>query len=122
MAQRVPLGLALRVQEPLGASRLLRFTRLGALSPREQVLHYYLSIVHHAGRRGFPRHPSQTPHEFSGALAPRLREAEGDMNLLTDAFVEARYSHHGVEEEKVGSIRLSWQRVRAALRRVKGSP
>jgi hypothetical protein len=43
-------------------------------------------------------------------------EAEPDLTILTDAFVEARYSGGGIEAEKLSSIKESWRRVRHALR------
>lgn len=119
VAEHVPLGPILLPHRPPGPRTLLRFVRPDGLSAREQVLYYYLSIVRQADRRGFPRRPSQTPHEFNAALAPSLHDVGGDMTLLTDTFVEARYSHHDVEEGKAGRARTSWQRVRDALRRVK---
>jgi hypothetical protein len=93
--------------------------RVGALGPRQQILYYYLSVVRRAGRQGVPRRASQTPREFAATLAPRLAEAKGDMETLTDAFVQARYSPRDVPPADVGHIRASWQRVRAALRGMK---
>jgi hypothetical protein len=97
----------------------LPFRRIGSLPPREQVLYYYLSVVRRAHRRGIDRRGSQTPFEFSADLAPRLTAAEGDMDALTDAFVEARYSRHDVPDVEVNRVRTSWQRVKAALRGVR---
>ena len=100
-------------------SRFPRFVRLGALSPREQVLYYYLSIVRRAGRQGMPRGEGQTPAEYGAALAPRLPEASAELEDLTEAFVEARYSPHEVAPPHAGRARASWQRVRAALQALK---
>jgi Domain of unknown function (DUF4129) len=97
----------------------LPFRRIGSLPPREQVLYFYLSVVRRAHRHGIDRRGSQTPYEFSADLAPRLAEAEGDMDALTDAFVEARYSRHDVPDVEVSRIRANWQRVKAALRGVR---
>lgn len=97
----------------------LRFFRLGALSPRERVLYYYLSIVRRAGKQGFPRQSHQTPDEYSAALAPNLPQAQQDMEALTQVFVEARYSQHEVDPYQDRRARASWERVKAAVRSLK---
>lgn len=97
----------------------LRFFRLGALSPRERVRYYYLSILHRAKERGIPRQRAQTPYEYALTLKPSVPEAGQEIDALTQAFVEARYSRQTVEPEQESRIRAVWQRVRAALRELK---
>lgn len=99
-----------------GVGGARRFFRLSAASPREQILYYYLSILRRAQRQGFPRGRGQTPYEFSTTLGPALSEAQPDMDQLTRAFVEARYSRRDVEPVQAGWARTSWERVKAALR------
>ena len=94
----------------------LRLFRLGALSPRERVLYYYLSVVRRAGKQGLPRQTHQTPEEYSLALKSRLPNAYEDLEDLTQAFIEARYSQHKIEPGLDLSTRASWERVKAALR------
>lgn len=107
-----------KMPEGMPPRGVLRIVRLSALSPREQILHYYLSVSRRAERHGFPRRRSQTPQEFGAVLGPKLRHSEADMRLLTEAFVEARYSRHSFEPSDASRARTSWQRVRAALRLV----
>jgi hypothetical protein len=102
-------------------SGLHRLARLGSLSPREQVLQYYLSTLRRADRAGVPRVASQTPHEFENVLAPLIPHAEADVHALTTAFVEARYSRHTIDELRIAPIRTYWQRIRAALSHVSTS-
>ncbi len=97
------------------ASRF-RFLRLGAQSPRERVLYYYLSTLRRASRIGVPRRHSQTPHEYNLVLGPRLADSEGALAALTEAFVEARYSPHEVERDRERQVRRHWRRVKVALR------
>jgi hypothetical protein len=96
-----------------------RFFRLGALSPRERVMYYYLSIVRRAGQQGFPRRASQTPYEYDVSLEPHLPQAQQDLASLTEAFVEARYSRRAVEPSWAGRVRAHWEKVRAALQSLK---
>ncbi|MGH2521411.1 MAG: DUF4129 domain-containing protein [Anaerolineales bacterium] len=44
-----------------------------------------------------------------------MPEAQPEVDALTRAFVEARYSPHPVEPGQAQHARASWERVRAAL-------
>ena len=118
--ERLPRGLALRRRQKGGiGERLRRFCRLGALSPRERTLYYYLSILRRAKRKGLPRRQSQTPYEYDETIKPHLKNTQKEMDLLTEDFVEARYSQHPIEEARERQTRTRWKRVRAAIRALK---
>jgi len=91
------------------------FFRLGAQSSRDQILHYYLSLLRRAGELGFPRRPAQTPREYEPTLETHLPEAQAETDQLTQAFVEARYSRQAIGEDQARRVRAYWERVRAAL-------
>jgi hypothetical protein len=93
-----------------------RFFSLRRLPPRELVRYFYLSAARRAAQIGQPRQPSQTPHEYKAALDRRFADLEPDLTGLTDAFVEARYSPHPVQQEDVEEVKPLWQRIKAALR------
>ncbi|MBN1814141.1 MAG: DUF4129 domain-containing protein [Anaerolineae bacterium] len=120
ISERIPRGLSLRRRkgEPT-QEKASRFLRLGTLSPRERTLYYYLSILRRAGQRGFRRKDSQTPYEYDASLEPHLPQAQQEMGLLTDDFVEARYSPHPIDREKEKEARARWKEVRAAVRALK---
>jgi hypothetical protein len=118
--EQMPRGWSLRLGRRGGPSKKpFGFFRLGALSSRDRVLYYYLSVLHRAGQQGFPRRPAETPDEYRATLGPKLPEAQGEIDQLTRAFVEARYSRHTVEREDARRARASWQQVKAALRVLK---
>jgi hypothetical protein len=117
--ERLPRRLSLRRARRGTPEGPLRFFRLGALSPRERTLYYYLSILRRAARQGFPRYRSQTPYEYDDALEPHLPYAQQEMMSLTQAFVEARYSPYPVDREQERQARTVWQKVKAALRALK---
>lgn len=98
-----------------GAVAPFRFFRLGALSPRERLLYYYLSIVRRAGEQGIPRRRSETPYEYNATLESCLPDARLEMAQLTAAFVEARYSRHEVAPDEARRVQTCWQRVKRAL-------
>jgi len=117
--ERLPRRLSLRRPRRGPAEAGFRFFRLGALSPRERILYYYLSVLRRAGQRGFPRGRAQTPDEYDAALGPQLPEARQEMGLLTQTFVEARYSRHTFDREQDRQVQGVWKRVKAALRALK---
>ena len=114
-SERFPRGISLRRARPMLPKTPFRFFRLGALSPRERILYYYLSIVERARRRGYPRRSNETPYEYDATLGPELPEAQQEMTSLTQAFVEARYSRQAFDWERDQRVRAIWKRVRAAL-------
>jgi hypothetical protein len=119
VGERLAGGLSLPLPRRPWPGTPVSLFRLSALSPRERVLYYYLSIVRRAGERGFPRHRSQTPYEYDALLEPNLPQAQQDMASLTQAFVEARYSRRDIEPGQAGQIQTYWQRVKAALQALK---
>lgn len=93
-----------------------RFVRLNALSPRDQVRYFYLALVRRAGEHGVKRRDSQTPLEYGHNLQEVWPEAEGDLQELTNAFLEARYSSQPMDRNEAKTIRERWNRLKAHLR------
>ncbi len=94
-----------------------RFLRVRGLPAREQIRFLYLAAVRRADERGVPRRESETPLEFAVDLKENWPEAETDVDVLTDAFLEARYSRHDIDDDAVGPLRRTWRRMRSQLRR-----
>jgi len=118
-SERIPRQLSLPWARPRSPKRPFRFLRLGALSSRQRILYYYLSIVERARRQGYPRRSSETPYEYDATLGPKLPEAQQELTWLTQAFVEARYSRRTFDREQERRVRAIWKRVRSALQALK---
>jgi hypothetical protein len=116
ITERVPREFSWRRMRPKPPEMPFRLFRLGALSPRERIVYYYLSILRRAGQLGFPRHRSQTPDEYGHTIVPHLEGAEKEMITLTQSFVEARYSQHAFDRLQDRQVRARWRQVKAALR------
>jgi hypothetical protein len=99
-----------------------RFVRINALSARDQVRYFYLSIVRRAGDRGLRRGISETPLEYSDQLASSWPEARADVAELTEAFLQARYSRQVVAPEVLNPARAAWRRLRGALKQRPQAP
>ena len=92
------------------------FIRLNALSARERIIYFYLTTVRRAAEQGLQRNPVHTPHEYSEALKPKLPEHIENLDGLTEAFVEARYSVHSISPDKAKQVESHWKVLRQALR------
>ena len=119
--ERIPQQLTLLRKRrmgvrPIESKERARFFSLRGLSRRQRMLYYYLSILRRAARRGYPRSQSQTPYEYDTDLGPSIPQARAELNRLTEAFVEMRYSTHEVDEERERSVRADWKTIRAAVR------
>ncbi len=107
----------LRARRGLGAGASKgRHLNLRRLNARQKVYFFYLALVRRGGERGLPRSPSQTPSEYAATLDDALPAADEDIDSLTDAFVEARYSRHPIQSEEANRVRTTWERIRKVMR------
>jgi hypothetical protein len=117
----IPAWLAKRRAELLvrapTSPRPFRFFFPGRLPPREMIRYFYLSTTRRAAQAGQPRRESETPYEYQASLDERYPELEPDLEGLTDAFVQARYSAEPLDSEDASAVKTLWQRIKAALRR-----
>jgi hypothetical protein len=87
------------------------------LPPRELIRYFYLSTARRASQAGQSRAPGETPFEYRSTLDQQFPELEPDLEGLTDAFVEARYSQRPVRREDALAVKPLWQRIKAVLQR-----
>lgn len=106
------LSSSLPARELLGNG----FINLRRLDPRQQVTFFYLALVRRGAESGLSRRESQTPYEYAATLERALPDADQDIDSLTDAFIEARYSRRPVPPEKASLVKRTWERLRKALR------
>lgn len=90
---------------------------LRRLDPRHKVYFYYQAFLRRSGESGLPRSLSQTPNEYAQRLDSALPEAEPDIDALTAAFIEARYTRIEIPPQKASLAQRTWQRLRKALRK-----
>jgi len=97
-------------------AEISEFANPRSLPPRQKVIFYYLTLIRRSSQRGLPRKANQTPHQFEQTLRTSLPEVENEIDALTDSFVEARYSRHEIDGEKVNILQEFWKRVMTTLR------
>lgn len=95
------------------------FVSLRRMSPRQQVVFFYLALLRRGAQHGHARAASQTPAEYAGRLSGALPEVADDVASMTAEFIEARYSAHEITPSRVSLVRRSWEHIRAALRRAR---
>lgn len=107
----------MRIRRPaLSMANLRDLFDTRQLSPRDKVIYFFVSLTQLGGERGLGRQPHQTPYQYENQLSQAVPEVEPDLHNLTEAFYEARYSEHPLEEpqaERAGSL---WDHIKAVLR------
>jgi len=99
-----------------GARQVGGWINLRRLDPRRKVYFYYQAFLRRSGESGLPRSLSQTPSEFAQRLDTALPESEPDIDALTGAFIEARYTRQEIQPQKASLAQSTWERIRKALR------
>jgi hypothetical protein len=72
-------------------------------------------MVRRADEQGWRRKPSQSPAEYARRLDQALPSAREDIDSITEAFMEARYSRREVDADKANQVKATWGRIRRAL-------
>lgn len=81
------------------------------LPPRQRVLLTYLLMVRWNTQNGFKRLPHQTPYEYAHRLIVWVPAAQTDLEMITQLFMEARYSRHTITPEQADSAQAAWEQV-----------
>jgi hypothetical protein len=88
---------------------------LRALDPRQRVYFFYLAMIRRGAEQGLTRTPSQTPSEYAVQLENSLPSAGEDIDAITEAFIQARYSRREVDSRQAEVVKAIWNRIRRAL-------
>jgi hypothetical protein len=86
-----------------------------ALDPRRQIYFFFLAMVRRGAEQGIPRRPSQTPSEYATTLSKDLPAVEVDIDSITRAFAQARYSRHDISTGEASLVKAAWRRIRQAM-------
>jgi hypothetical protein len=90
----------------------LRSKERAVPSQAASVRHVYRQLLRWAAAAGYPRHMSQTPHEYCYTLVGLLPEARGDLDLVTQQYVRARYGAWLPTEGELNELSQTWHRVK----------
>jgi hypothetical protein len=84
------------------------------------VRQIYRQLLRWAATGGYPRHISQTPHEYCYTLVGLLPEAREDLDLVTQQYVRTRYGALLSTEDELNELSQAWNRIKQA--RLKKAP
>ena len=101
--------------ETKGMLRPREWINVRALDPRRQIFFFYLAMLQRSAEQGMGRQPSQTPAEYAAHLKSALHASEEEIQSMTEAFVEARYSRQEVDSHQANAVKETWGRIRRAL-------
>jgi len=99
--------------------KLPRFLNFKQMTPRQQVVFYYLQLVERSKRSGLSRKPYQTPNQFSADLETMVPDVQEDVENLTETFIEARYTRHPIEKSHTTTAQTLCRRIVQSLRPAK---
>lgn len=94
-----------------------QFIRVNGLPPREQIKYFYLSTLQRADEKGIGRQENMTPAEFAAMLKEQFPDAEEEVDVLTEAFMRARYTAQIIERDESNTIKARWKRMRSNIRK-----
>jgi hypothetical protein len=73
----------------------------------------YANLVRMATDSGYPRAKAETPYEYLQTLYVALPGSKEDLQVITDAYINAHYGQVPDDREELQRIRDCWERVRA---------
>jgi hypothetical protein len=92
--------------------------RLRNLDPDQQVRYLYLATLEYAEQLGLPRKRSETPLQYAPRLRAQLADEmtdKSEVETLTNAFIQVRYSQQPIDAEQVPVLQEIWQRIKQHL-------
>ena len=76
------------------------------------VREVYRQMLLWAASRGCPRDPSQTPWEYLHRLLGWIPEAKGELGLLTEHYVRARYGPRAPAQGELQRLKDDWRKLK----------
>ncbi len=95
------------------------FLSLRGLDPRQSIRFYFFALLRRGAESGTVRRPAQTPREYLVVLSDKEEQIRNELQELTLAFEESRYTLHEVGPEKARRVRKVWDTIRASLRSIR---
>lgn len=103
--------LAQLLRRPRVESPRAPFVALTDTDARAQIRRTYQALLAWASAQGVPRAPGMTPYEYLRTLERELGVDRPALDLITHAYVQARYSDASVEMARAQEVARAWQRI-----------
>jgi hypothetical protein len=95
------------------------------LTSRQRVMLFYMMMLRRGEKSGIARAGGETPYEYARMLSSRISAQESeegpvvDVDMITEKFIEARYSTHIIDKQSASTVRLAWERIQRVLRQIR---
>ena len=118
IASAVTQGLqkVFRPNSSFPGGEIKRFINFRQLSPRQQVIFYYMRLIERSKKSGINRKPYQTPYQYAQDLGKAIPEVKQEVQNLTETFSEARYSLHLIGEFHTSLAQRLWRKIVHSLK------
>jgi hypothetical protein len=86
---------------------------------------FYMMMLRRGEKSGIARAGGETPYEYARMLSSRISAQESeegpvvDVDMITEKFIEARYSTHIIDKQSASTVRLAWERIQRVLRQIR---
>lgn len=80
------------------------------------VVNLYLRFLRRTQAQGIRRQVADTPYEYDSKLSDHYPEVAEEIDHLTAAFVEARYSRHPLSPDALRESQAAWHRIKERLK------
>jgi hypothetical protein len=87
--------------------------------PPERVRQIYLELLEFCAGQGTPRAPQQTPLEFLPHMQGVIGDADQDLALITQAYLDVRYGGVSESGDRIAEIDSAWERIRPQISQAK---
>lgn len=110
------------VGDLLGRGRKRLNALLRRLGPRgwfgtETIEDLYRNLLLWGARRGAPREPDETPYEYLQTLREVAGARAGDVERLTEAYVDSHYGEEPLRRDQLEEMRAAWRRINSDVPR-----
>ena len=80
---------------------------------------YYQAMLRRGREKGVERKEFQTPYQYMVVLQKQLpADVDKNLEVMTDSFIEARYSLHAIEAEQVSIVQQAWSRLKEYIKKL----
>jgi hypothetical protein len=87
--------------------------------PPERIRQIYVELLEYCAGQDTPRAPQQTPLEFLPLMQGVFEDADQELALITQVYLDVRYGGFSESGDQIATIESAWKRVRSQIRQAK---
>jgi hypothetical protein len=87
--------------------------------PAERVRQIYIELLELCAVKDSPRSPQQTPLEFLPVMQEVFEDADQELALITQAYLDVRYGELSESSDQLADIESAWENINTQTRQTK---